>query len=330
MWAQFLATLLQVQLPAVNEVSLRVDGAQLDLPGLGESLSSLADLDYRSTTTASPALVLLRTGNTLTRVDPDGFGNGGPPRRAPDDERAPLPRIQPGWIELAQSRDGKELAAIGGDRRDLSRWRGTSSHQLPAFGTKLTKPSYDGRDGLWVAGERDGAPRLWVIDTSSRALAAGQAPGRRHQPARRPPDRVVPGGRGRPAGGDGHHQAGWQRRAGAGRRHRPLPPDGTAQLPRRTAAGRLDAHVGLERGLGRRQHRRGDRRVGRAEPQRPYLVDIGGPATGLQPVPDASSLTTTGGVRGLVVVTGRGVVLSKAGNGWQPLGDGTDLVVPGA
>jgi hypothetical protein len=71
-------------------------------------------------------------------------------------------------------------------------------------------------------------------------------------------------------------------------------------------------------------------RVGRTEPQRPYLVDIGGPATELQPVPDARSLTTTGGVRGLVVVTGRGVVLSKAGNGWQPLGDGTDLVVPGA
>ena len=71
-------------------------------------------------------------------------------------------------------------------------------------------------------------------------------------------------------------------------------------------------------------------RVGRAEPQRPYLVDIGGPATGLQPVPDARTLTTTGGVRGLVVVTGRGVVLTKAGNGWQPLGVGTDLVVPGA
>ena len=135
MWAQFLSTLLQVQLPAVNEVSLRVDGAQLDLPGLGESLSSLADLDYRSTTTASPALVLLRKGNTLTRVDPDGFGDDSPPRRSPETSAAPLPRIQPGWIELAQSRDGKELAAIGGDRRDLSRWRGTSSHQLPRSGT---------------------------------------------------------------------------------------------------------------------------------------------------------------------------------------------------
>ena len=34
-WAQFLATLLQVQLPPVQEISLRVDGAQLDLPGAG-------------------------------------------------------------------------------------------------------------------------------------------------------------------------------------------------------------------------------------------------------------------------------------------------------
>ena len=268
-----------------NEVSLRVDGAQLDLPGLGESCRR-----WPTWTTARPPppcrrWPLLRKGSTLTRVDPDGFGDDSPPRRSPDTSAAPLPRIQPGWIELAQSRDGKELAAVGGDRRDLSRWRGTSSHQLPAFGDKLTKPSYDGRDGLWVAGERDGAPRLWVIDTSSSSLAAGPAPGGRHQPAGRPQDRVVPGGRGRPAGGrwspPGRTAATCSSRSPASS----APPNGTAQslaaplrlgwtLTSASSAVWVDDDTVAVIG-----------RVGRAEPQRPYLVDIGGPATGLHRCP---------------------------------------------
>jgi hypothetical protein len=329
MWAQFLSTLLQVQLPAVNEVSLRVDGARLDLPGLGESLSSLADLDYRPTTTASPTLVLLRKGNTLTRVDPDGFGDVNPPRRSPESNAAPLPRIQPGWIELAQSRDGKELAAIGGDRRDLSRWRGTTSHQLPAFGDHLTKPSYDGRDGLWVAGERGGATRLWVIDTSGSSVSAGQP---RAVDISRLGDRRIVSFRvaaddqravlitTKPDGTDVQVQVAGIVRAGNGTAQALAAPlrVGWTLTSASSAVWVDDDTVAV---IGR---------VGRTEPQRPYLVDIGGPATGLQPVPDARSLTTTGGVRGLVVVTGRGVVLNKAGNGWQPLGEGTDLVVPGA
>jgi hypothetical protein len=329
MWAQFLSTLLQVRLPAVNEVSLRVDGAQLDLPGLGESLSSLADLDYRSTTTASPSLVLLRKGSTLTRVDPDGFGGNSPPRRNSDVSAAPLPRVQPGWIELAQSRDGKELAAVGGDRRDLSRWRGTSSRQLPAFGAKLTRPSYDGSNGLWVAGERDGAPRLWVIDTSGDTLSHGQprAVGISRLGNRRivsfrvaADDQRAALITTRPDGSDVQLQvAGIVRAANGAAQGLAAPLRVGWTLTSASNAVWVDDDTVAVIG-----------RVGRTEPQRPYLLDIGGPATGLQPVPDAHSLTTTGGVRGLVVVTGRGVVLSKAGNGWQPLGEGTDLVVPGA
>ena len=328
-WAQFLATLLQVQLPAVQEISLRVDGAQLDLPGLGESLSSLVDLEYRPAATTVPTVAVLRSGSTLTRVDPDQIGNGGQPRKAPDASSASLPRIATGWMELAQSRDGKELAAIGGDRRDLSRWRGAASHQLPPFGSKLTKPSYDGRDGLWVAGERDGAARLWVIDTSSDSVADGKP---RAVDISRLGDRRIVSFRvaaddqraamvtTRPDGSDVQLQV-----AGIVRS-----PDGAARslaTPLRlgwtltSASNAVWVDDNTVAVLGR---------VGSSEAMRPYLVDIGGRATGLQPVPDARTLTTTGGIRGLVVVTGRGVVLTKAGNGWEPLGDGTDLVVPGA
>jgi len=328
-WAQFLATLLQVQLPPVQEISLRVDGAQLDLPGLGESLSSLVDLEYRPAATTVPTVAVLRTGSTLTRVDPDQIGNGGQPRKAPDASSSSLPRIQPGWMELAQSRDGKELAAVGGDRRDLSRWRGAASHQLPAFGTKLTKPSYDGRDGLWVAGERDGAPRLWVIDTSSENVADGKP---RAVDISRLGDRRIVAFRvaaddqraamvtTAPDGSDVQLQV-----AGIVRS-----PDGAARslaAPLRlgwtltSASNAVWVDDNTVAVLGR---------LGRSEAMRPYLVDIGGRVTGLQPVPDARTLTTTGGIRGLVVVTDRGMVLTKAGNGWQPLGVGTDLVVPGA
>jgi hypothetical protein len=239
-----------------------------------------------------------------------------------------LPRIQPGWIELAQSHDGKELAAVGGDRRDLSRWRGTASHQLPAFGTKLTKPSYDGRDGLWVAGEANGAPRLWVIDTSSGNLADGKP---RAVDISRLGDRRIVSFRvaaddqraamvtTAPDGSDVQLQvAGIVRSANGAARSLATPLRLGWTLTSASSAVWVDDNTVAVLG-----------RVG-SEATRPYLVDIGGRATGLQPVPGARTLTTTGGIRGLVVITDRGTVLTKAGNGWQPLGVGTDLVVPGA
>ena len=180
-----------------------------------------------------------------------------------------------------------------------------------------------------MAGERDGAPRLWVIDTSSESVADGKP---RAVDISRLGDRRIVSFRvaaddqraamvtTAPDGSDVQLQV-----AGIVRS-----PDGAARslaAPLRlgwtltSASNAVWVDDNTVAVLGR---------VGRSEAMRPYLVDIGGRATGLQPVPDARTLTTTGGIRGLVVVTGRGVVLTKAGNGWQPLGVGTDLVVPGA
>jgi len=61
---------------------------------------------------------------------------------------------------------GQEIAGIGGDHGDLARWQGNQMFQLAEFGSKLTKPSYDSLNGLWVAGEARGATKVWVIDTS--------------------------------------------------------------------------------------------------------------------------------------------------------------------
>jgi hypothetical protein len=40
-------------------------------------------------------------------------------------------------------------------------------------------------------------------------------------------------------------------------------------------------------------------------------------------------ITSTGGLRGVVVITDRGQILARAGNVWQQLQSGTDFLIPG-
>ena len=49
---------------------------------------------------------------------------------------AAFPTVQPGWAYLAMSSNGQEIAAVGGDRAQLIRWRGTTQVQLTAPGTR--------------------------------------------------------------------------------------------------------------------------------------------------------------------------------------------------
>jgi len=61
----------------------------------------------------------------------------------------------------------------------------------------------------------------------------------------------------------------------------------------------------------------------------PLLVAIGGKITALSSVAGTRLLASTGGVRGVVVITDGGKVLGRAGNGWQQLQTGTDFLIPG-
>ena len=70
-------------------------------------------------------------------------------------------------------------------------------------------------------------------------------------------------------------------------------------------------------------------RVGPKDAIGPQLVEIGGKVTALSPVAGARLVTNTGGLRGVVVITDRGKVLARAGNGWQQLQTGTDFLIPG-
>jgi hypothetical protein len=169
MWAQLAATLSQVS--AVQSVSITAGGTDLELPTLGTAVSVFADLGYTQSTTPSFETALLRApaDGRITRIDPRFIPDPSAKNRRPDTkEREGDPvRIPPVWVRLSMSVDGAEVAAVGDDLGDLSRWRGTEFIPVGSFATRLTRPAYDAKGWLWVGGQdRDGNGRLYVLDSS--------------------------------------------------------------------------------------------------------------------------------------------------------------------
>ena len=62
---------------------------------------------------------------------------------------------------------------------------------------------------------------------------------------------------------------------------------------------------------------------------RPWFVPLGGPITAGPEIAGAQWITTVNGERGLVVVTDKDEVLIRAGNRWQPVGEGSAFLVAG-
>jgi hypothetical protein len=61
---------------------------------------------------------------------------------------------------------------------------------------------------------------------------------------------------------------------------------------------------------------------------RPWFVPLGGAISAGPDIATAQSITTVNAERGLIVTTDRHEVLIRAGNRWQPVGTGTDFLVP--
>ena len=325
MWAQFVNTLMQV--PSVIQVSLEVEGARLDLPGIPDGVSMLTTLGYQIDTPTSAKTAVLRAGSELSRVSPDRPQNQDQPRKPATD--ATLPKIPAGWVSLAMSWSGQEIAGVGDDRVDLARWQGNQLFQLARFGSKLTKPSYDSLNGLWVAGEAGGATKVWVIDTSlspvkdakPREISAKWLGKRRVLALRVASDNqrvaLITSDF---AGGDMQVVVVGIVRSGNG------VAASLAAEPLRvgwTMTGATDLAWVDDSTLAV---------IGRVGPKAalaPQLVEIGGKVTALPPVAGPRLVTSTGGVRGVVVITDQGKVLTRAGNGWQQLQTGTDFLIPG-
>ena len=328
MWAQFVTALMQV--PSVTQISLAVEGARLDLPDTPDRVSVLTTLGYQIDAAASATTAVLRAGSELSRVSPDRPQVQDQPRKPSQPATgSALPKIPVGWVSLAMSWSGQEIAGIGGDHADLARWQGNRMFQLAEFGSKLTKPSFDSLNGLWVAGEAGGAAKVWVIDTSvspvkdakPREISAPWLAQRTVLALRVASDNqraaLITGDR---AGGDVQVVvAGIVRSAtGAAVSLAPEPLRVGWTMTAATDLAWADditlAVVG---------------RVGPKDALAPQLVEIGGKVTPLSPVDGPRLVTSTGGVRGVVVVTDLGKVLARAGNGWQQLQTGTDFLIPG-
>ena len=327
-WAQFVTTLMQVT--SVNEVSLVVNGAGLDLPDTPDRVSELATVGFQPDPSVSVETALLRTGSELSRVFSDRPPVPDQPPKAPRPPASSvLPRIPTGWVSLALSSNGKEIAGIGGDHGDLARWQGSLFFKLAPFGSQLTKPSYDSRNGLWVAGQARGAARVWVVDTSASPIQNARP---REIPVPWLADRVVLALRvaadnqrvavisSNRAGQDVQVQvSGIVRSANGGPVSLSADPlrVGSTLISGRDLAWVDNNTLAV---------------VGRVSSKTaigPVLVEIGGRVTAMPPVAGARLVTSAGGPRGVVVMTDRGKILARAGNGWQVLQTGTDFLIPG-
>jgi hypothetical protein len=321
--AQFLATVTQA--PGVSQVALQLEGAALQVPGADGPLRSLSALGFPSTSdpTAKP---LLRIGSTLVPVDPDEVGDPG--ERPPPPSTVSLPSLQAGWAYPALSADGKEVAAVGGDRTQLARWRGKTQVQLLTFGSLLTRPTYDLHELLWVAGRDKGATRIWTLDTRGdpastakavpQTVSVGWLADRRVVSLRVSPD----GQRVAVVSTDAEGNAPRVDVAGVVRGTNDLP---LSLAPPLTLAPTLtlvrdvvwvdDATLVA---LGRKNS---------GQVIRPWTVPLGGQVAAGPEIAGARTITTINGERGLIVTTDAGQVLIRAGSRWQPVGEGSDLLV---
>jgi hypothetical protein len=335
MWAQFLATLTQA--PGVVAVSIEVQGiGKIPVSSLPAAVSSLSDLGFTVAPTDPATSGLLRSKDTLERINPQLLDETSPPPAANGSKTTPeLPKIPETYVNLATSSDGNDIAGVSASRAELARWRGGNGLTVPTFGKGLTNPMYASDGRLWIAGQASGGAKIWTFDASKLA------------------------------GGPAEVTAPWL----DGRQviNLCVTPDATrvavlSKLPNNTdfrldVAGIVRNDSGLAIALAE-PYRQGEpltqfvdvvwldqmtmavlAREKEDAALRPFRVDVG-QGVGLRRVgqlvdqslikdlPDATSLTSRGGVRGLIVMTPHAAYM-RAGNAWAPQENVTEIVVGG-
>jgi hypothetical protein len=338
MFAQLSQTLSQA---SVTSISVTADGTAIELPKVGFNVTRPAELGYDIVRAPSFDSAWLRNERTLTSIDPSFQPDGEVTKQRPS-ERWPA-EIPTTWVSLAMSADSREIAAVGGDRKELSRWP-IDSAVIPYrnAGTDLTRPTYDVADFLWYASTNaSGNVGFWTINTGvqgsvPRPVAAPWLRDRKVVTLTIAPDRARALIVTSDARGDQRQLliAGVVRSADGAptalaeplRLGQPLTtirdvvwlgPSAYAVLGRTSESASVLPILGSVGG-------------GLALARSPGSASSGqsGP---LPPVAGAESLTTVGGPLGLIVVTDSSVnkVQARVASTWREIGTGSELLVPG-
>lgn len=329
LWAQFAATMTQD--PSVIGVVVQVAGATLELSGSPSPVTSPSDVGFPDPPAVPHVDPLVRRGDTLFPFDADAAARGRDPDGRFLEPDPGQPRIPSGYVNLALSRDGAQIAAVSSDRATLARWQAGTRYDVPFFGTALGRPRYDSRGVLWVGAigaPSSGSPaaRLWAVATfagpagmaAARPVRADWLAGRRVVDSTASPnaERLAV------LSTDAHGRDPRIEVAGVLR--------DTSGMPTRLAAPvRLGALLAGISGLSWLDDTTlatlAD--VGGSEPAVPYLLGLAGDETGLTPVAGARAIASTSGGGSLEVITGEGEIRTRAGRQWISAGTGTELLV---
>ncbi|WP_353511163.1 LpqB family beta-propeller domain-containing protein [Intrasporangium sp.] len=343
MWAQLSATLTRAN---VSSISISVEGTALDLAGVGTTLSTPQEVGYGFTPAPIFDSALIRSGKTFKRIDPTFIADdaNAQARRGAQSLKPDDPSEPPGeWNQLTLSRDGNQVAAVGGDFKELSIW---PAHEkvvrLTGSWTNLIRPAYDRSQYLWVAGRAGGSARIWTLNTASLVPQPKPVPvavpwlgareivaltlsgdGSRALIITRDPktsaDQLHVAGVVRAANGQPAALAEPLRQAQPLRQMRDvvwLGSESFAVLGRLTDRGDVIPWIGhVGGGLdGLRL------RIGQSDPSKERLDKVPG---------GARTITTAGSQRGLICLTDDNRVMAKAGLSWRQIAEGTDLLLPG-
>ena len=345
MWAQLTATLSQVS--SVSSVSLAVDDTPLELPSGVSSAGSAAELGYDTVPNRTFETALIRHGDVLTRIDPRYLPDTSVGTRRADTkpQDGDVARIPDAWTRLALSADGKQVAAISTGRQLLSLWQANAPLVVvPSFASGLIRPTYDEAGFLWVGGtDNKGQDHVYVMDPRT-AGQKGSTPVALKAPwlkDRRVVSLAVAGDGVRllvittnEQGTDAQLGVSGIQRLPNGQPVALATPMRQAQpLSSLTDVVWLDTTRSTYAVLGR---------MGASEPIRPWVGTIGMGLDGIRghgrssaessrtaPVPGATTITTVGGPRGIVITSADGWAWSRAGSAWRQVVRATDVLVPG-
>lgn len=327
--AQLVASLMQV--PEVSEVSITLSGNALDA-GVDEPLTTQEQFGFTDRTQTSTPTVLARRGTEVITVE-DQLSSV--TARAIRRARSRFAAIPESSLLVGLRPDGKELAVLDEEHRELSRYRDDGGVvTLPPFAAAMSRPCYDYGGVLWVGGlglGREEGRRLWAINATVDPGDASDA-GPEHVPAPWLEQRFVVAAVVSPEGSriavisEARRGTGSVLEvAGVARRANGLPTK-TSPEAFRVAADLVEMVDAVWVGESTLAV------IGRQDDEKdmqPYLVHVGGRVQSMTERPGMTMVTTTGDHKDVVLTSDKGRVFERSGGRWQELKPLTGVIVAG-